>query len=305
MTTTYKKNMVASVKARLTNIAKEQMRPFDSVLLLYMQERLLHRLSVSEYADNFILKGGLLMFILTQYKGRPTTDIDFLAFQIDNDIVNIKTIFQEICMVDNLDDGLLFNADSIAVERIKEVTDYQGFRLKIICYLGSAKKSLQLDIGFGDIIVPNPKLMSFPSLLDIGTSNIRVYSIESVIAEKFHAMIVLSVVNSRMKDFYDVYSLLDINRFDGEKLRSSIFETLKRRNTSLPNELAIFEPAFSEDIKRNTIWKAFLKKINISDLSFSKVMEELTVFLKPVYSAILNDEHFFKTWDCDKRIWKD
>lgn len=216
----------------------------------------------------------------------------------------IKNIFQKICMVDCLDDGLIFNTDSIAVERIKEGADYQGFRLKIIGYLGNAKKSLQLDIGFGDIVVPKPELMACPSLLDIGISNIQVYSIESVIAEKFHAMIVLLVVNSRMKDFYDVYSLLIMNRFDGEKLKSAIFETLKRRNTSLTNELIIFKPAFSEDIKRNAMWEAFLKKINISDLSFFMVMEELALFLKPVYIAILNKEHFFKTWDCDKKIWK-
>ena len=301
--TTNIKNMAASVRGRLANIANVEQRPFDSVLLLYMQERLLYRLSVSEYVDHFILKGGLLMFILTEYKGRPTKDIDFLARQINNDMERIKSIFREICMVACLDDGLTFSSDSIDVERIKEDADYEGVRVKIIGSMGNAKKSLQLDIGFGDIVIPKPELMSCPTLLDIGVSNIQVYSVESVIAEKFQAMVVLSVVNSRMKDFYDIYTLLNRNRFDGERLKLAVFETLKRRNTSLAKDIVIFEPSFSEDLKRDAMWKAFLKKINVSDLPFSEVMKEITAFLKPIYDAILNEESFSGSWDYEKRIW--
>ncbi len=301
--TTDIKNMAASVRARLANIAKVEQRPFDSVLLLYMQERLLHRLSVSEYVGHFILKGGLLMFILTEYKGRPTKDIDFLARQINNDMERIKSIFQEICMVACLDDGLTFSSDGIDVERIKEDADYEGVRVKIIGAMGNAKKSLQLDIGFGDIVVPKPELMTCPTLLDMGVSNIQVYPVESIIAEKFQAMIVLSVVNSRMKDFYDIYTLLNMNRFDGERLKLAVLETLKRKNTSLTKDIIIFELSFSEDLKRGAMWKAFIKKINVTDLLFSEAMKEITTFLKPIYDAILKDESFSGTWDCEKRIW--
>lgn len=301
--TTDIKNMAASVRARLANIAKVEQRSFDSMLLLYMQERLLYRLSVSEYVDHFILKGGFLMFILTEYKGRPTNDIDFLARQINNDMERIKSIFREICMVACLDDGLKFSSDGIDVERIKEDSDYEGVRVKIIGSMGNAKKSLQLDIGFGDIVVPKPELMTCPNLLDMGASNIQVYSVESVIAEKFQAMVVLSVVNSRMKDFYDIYTLLNMNQFDGERLKLAVFETLERRITSLTKDIIIFEPSFYHDLKRDAMWKAFLKKINISDLLFSEVMKEITVFLKPICDAILKDESFAGTWDCEKRMW--
>lgn len=303
MTAIVVKNMAASVRARLANIAKEEQRPFDSILLLYMQERLLYRLSISNYVDHFILKGGLLMFILTEYKGRPTMDMDFLARQMIIDRDRIKSVFEEVCLLSCPDDGLTFNSDSITVERIKEDADYEGVRIKIIGFLGNAKKSLQLDIGFGDIVFPIPELMTCPNLLEIGNSKINVYSVESVIAEKFQAMVVLSVVNSRMKDFYDIYTLLNMNQFDGEILKSAVFETLKRRQTLPPNRIVIFEPTFSEDTKRNAMWIAFLKKINVSDLQFPVVMKEITAFLQPIHEAILYDKPFQKIWDCEKRKW--
>lgn len=145
--------------------------------------------------------------------------------------------------------------------------------------------------------------MSCPTLLAIGMSNIQVYSVESVISEKFQAMVVLSVLNSRMKDFYDIYTLLNMNHFEGERLKLAVLETLKRRNTPLSKNIVIFEPSFSEDLKRNAMWNAFLKKINVLHLPFPDVMEEIRVFLKPIYDAILNDESFSGSWDYEKRIW--
>jgi len=216
--TTVIKNIVASVRARLSNVSKKEQRSFDSLLLLYMLERLLYRLSLSQYVEKFVLKGGLLMFILTDFKGRPTKDMDLLAQQVSNDMNDIKEVFRKICKVDCEDDGLVFDEESVTVEEIKKDTEYQGVRVNIICYLENAKKTLQLDIGFGDIVIPKPQFMECPTLLDMKAPNIKVYSLESVISEKFHAMITLSVVNSRMKNFYDIYTLLNSKSFDGRKL---------------------------------------------------------------------------------------
>lgn len=297
------KNITASVRSRLSNTAKKEQRPFDSLLLLYMLERLLYRLSLSEYAEKFVLKGGLLMFILTDFKGRPTKDMDLLAQQISNDMNYIKEVFCKICIVDCEDDGLMYDKESVTVEEIKKDADYQGVRVNIICYLGNARKTLQLDIGFGDIVIPKPEFMECPTILDMKAPNIKVYSLESIISEKFHAMIVLSVANSRMKDFYDIFTLLTKNRFDGRKLQEAVFETLQRRHTNLEKEIVVFSHEFSMDEKRNIMWRAFLNKINAEFISFEEVIRNITVFLKPIYDSIINEEEFFMQWDNNKRKW--
>ena len=297
------KNIVASVRAKLANIAKVQQRSFDSILLLYMQERLLYRLSVSNYVDSFVLKGGLLMFILTDYKGRPTKDIDFLAYQISNDFNNLKSVFQEICNLVCVDDGLLFDPESVYVEKIKEGADYEGARIKLVCNLGNAKKLLQLDIGFGDIVVPKPEFMSCPTLLDIVGPMVKVYSVESIIAEKFHAMLVLAELNSRMKDFYDVFVLLSTNSFGGESLQTAIAETIKCRHADIKAETVIFTRNFSTDANRNAMWQAFIRKIGVKEIQFAGVMEAICLFLKPIYDAILKNEVFLKKWDNVNKIW--
>jgi len=296
-------DITASVRARLAIIAKKEKRSFDSVLLLYMQERILYRLSISKYCEQFILKGGLLMFMLTEYKGRPTKDIDFLAEQISNDIENIRKAFSDICKVQCEDDGLVFNGDEIEVEKIKKDGEYHGIRVKTNCFLGNARKMLQLDIGFGDIVVPKPQKMECPVLLDMKAPVIKVYSLESIISEKFQAMISLSVINSRMKDFYDIFTLLNSNNFDGRKLQEAINETLQTRHTLIERENIIFTQEFMKDENRIKMWKAFLRKINSKSIEFDKVMTTIIVFLKPIYDVIVHEEEFFEFWDHDKKQW--
>lgn len=297
------KDVAASVRGRLLNIAKNERRSFDSVLLLYMQERLLYRLSVSEFSSKFILKGGLLMFMLTEYKGRPTKDIDLLAQQISNDKEDIKEVFLSICSIKYEDDGLVYSGEDIEVEDIKEEADYHGVRVKTTCFLGNAKKMVQLDIGFGDIVIPKPKEMECPILLDLAAPVIKVYSLESIISEKFQAMIALSVANSRMKDFYDIYTLLNTNSFDGRKLQEAVFETLERRYTILEKENVIFTEEFIKDESRNRLWDSFLRKINLTCLEFSEVMKYIEEFLKPIYDSIINEEEFFMLWDYTNKKW--
>ncbi|MGG1558948.1 nucleotidyl transferase AbiEii/AbiGii toxin family protein [Geobacillus thermoleovorans] len=299
------KNIPASVSERLKNIAKQNGKNFDLILLLYFQERLLYRLSISNYRDKFVLKGGLFLFSLTQFKSRPTKDIDFLAKQISNDIQYIKAAFESICALTVEEDGVEFDVNGITAERIKEDADYEGVRIKIPASLGKIKKQLQLDIGFGDVVIPKPQEMQYPTLLNMKPPEIRVYSTYSVIAEKFEAMISLSVVNSRMKDFYDIFTLLSTENFDGRVLWEAIFETFQRRGTNLEKEHPVFSPSFAEDESRSKQWKAFLQRTGIKeDLQFPFVMEKIRDFLFPVYDSILNEDEFFKMWNCQTLKWE-
>lgn len=299
------KNIPASVGERLKNIAKQSGKTFDFILLLYFQERLLYRLSISHYRDQFVLKGGLFLFSLTQFKSRPTKDIDFLARQISNDIQYIKTAFESICALATEEDGVEFDVKGITAERIKEGADYEGIRIKIPAALGKIKKQLQLDIGFGDVVIPKPQEMQYPTLLNMKPPEIRVYSTYSVIAEKFEAMISLSVVNSRMKDFCDVFTLLSTENFDGRVLWEAIFETFQRRRTNLEKEHPVFSPSFAEDESRNKQWKAFLQRTGIKeDLQFPFVMEKIRDFLFPVYESILKENEYWKMWNSRALKWE-
>lgn len=241
--------------------------------------------------------------MLTEYKGRPTKDIDFLAEQISNDIENIRKVFSEICKVQCEDDGLVFSGDEIEVEEIKKDGEYHGIRVKTNCFLGNARKVLQLDIGFGDVVVPRPQMMECPIVLDMKAPVIKVYSLESIISEKFQAMISLSVINSRMKDFYDIFTLLNTNSFDGRKLQEAVYETLQTRHTVIERENIIFTEEFMKDVNRIKMWKAFLRKINSANIEFDEVMRGIIIFLKPIYDVIVHEEEFFEFWDHDKKQW--
>lgn len=299
------KNIPASVSERLKNIAKQSGKTFDSILLLYFQERLLYRLSISRYREQFVLKGGLFLFSLTQFKSRPTKDIDFLARQISNDIQYIKSAFESVCALPVEEDGVEFDINGITAERIKEGANYEGVRIKILASLGRMKKQLQLDIGFGDVVIPKSQDIQYPTLLNMQPPEIRVYSTYSVIAEKFEAMISLSVVNSRMKDFYDIFTLLSTENFDGRVLWEAIFETFQRRGTNLEKEHPIFSPSFVEDEGRIKQWKAFLRRIGVQEnLAFSLVMGRIRDFIFPIYDSILHETEFFKTWNRQTFQWE-
>ncbi|GAB6137981.1 nucleotidyl transferase AbiEii/AbiGii toxin family protein [Halanaerobaculum tunisiense] len=229
------KNIEASIKDRLLNIAKSEGINFNQILLLYFHERLLYRLSKSKYKSNFFLKGGILILSSTDFKTRPTKDIDFLAQNISNDPADIKNVFQKICQI-KCNDGVEFDPQSITAEVITEGAEYEGIRINITSYLGSARKKLQLDIGFGDAIVPNPQKLDYPGLLDLKRPKINAYSLESVIAEKFESMLSLSLINSRMKDFYDIYTIANSKPFDGRVLQEAITTTIQKRGAPLEKD---------------------------------------------------------------------
>lgn len=297
------KDISASVKARLLNIAKSERRAFNTISLLYMQERLLYRLSISEYKERFILKGGLLLFSINEFKGRPTRDIDFLAEDISNDLKNIEDAFKSICSIE-CEDGITYDINGISVERIKEDAEYEGVRVKINSLLGKARELIQIDIGFGDIVIPDPKEMIYPTLLDLDSPKVMVYSKESIIAEKFEAMVSLTVFNSRMKDFYDIYTMATKEEFDYETLKSAISETFNRRETNISNYAAIFKEDFITDQSRINQWKAFLKRINLNEqLEYSTVMNVLEKFLKPIAEGINEENSILHKWNKDNLTW--
>ena len=209
-----KKNVVGSVRAKLLNVAKENKTTLDFIVLRYMQEKLLKRIFLSRYKKNFVLKGGLFFLITKNINPRVTKDIDFLSISIANKEKEIKEIFQEILSIKIEDEensgALIFESNKIICEPIIKDADYKGIRVHIICSLGAIKKNLQVDIGHGDIVYPQINYTTFPSLLDSELENIATYTLESVIAEKFEAMVKLSYSNSRMKDFYDIYNICKI-----------------------------------------------------------------------------------------------
>ena len=299
------KNKAASIRAKLTNIARAERIDFDALLLRYFQERFIYRLATCEYMTNFVLKGGLFLVCLEVPRARPTKDIDFLAEKIDNSQKKLEDIIKKISQISG-DDGVVFNPTSVRSEIIKEETDYEGIRLKITAKLGQARKVLQIDIAFGDTITPHAEIMDFPTILENEMPRIKVYSIESVISEKFEAMIKLGTVNSRMKDFYDIYTLSTSHSFFGSLLKKTIINTFKRRKTEVPESPGVFQEEFCEDKTRKQQWKAFLRKTKLPGMpdDFLEIITKIKVFLQPIILAIRAKKKFDKTWNIDKGQWK-
>lgn len=285
-----KKASPVSIHANLLNLAQREGLIFQFVLIRFLHERLLYRLSVSEYVSKFFLKGGALLYAIGGLHIRPTIDIDLLARHIGNQKDVIRSAFQAICSIGYEDDCVYFDADAIIAEEIKEDDKYAGVRLHIDAHFDTTRQRMQVDIGFGDVIVPAPVTLTYPVLLkDLNEPEINAYSIETVIAEKFQAMIALGTFNSRMKDFYDVYILLKNGNIDLHILQEAIFQTFQRRNTPFIPGHDLFSESFFKDKKRLTMWNAFLKKIKVKDpIDFKTVVDEIVHQLEPMYQNIRN-----------------
>ncbi len=204
---------------------------------------------------------------------------------IPRDSGRLRRIFSDI-LSPHLDDGLSFDIGSMSFKAITEGADYHGQRLKVLCRLGSMKTNLKLDIGFGDIIYPEPVQMEYPLILDSATFMVSAYSLESVIAEKFEAMIVLDIRNSRMKDFYDIYDILVHKKIDELMLKKAIELTFERRKTILPQEPALFQEYFKTASRNSQLWKAFLNRINADQVDFATVIEKICEQLYPIYQEL-------------------
>lgn len=274
----------ASIRQRLLNIAKQEGVAFQTIIIRYLHERLLYRLSRSPYRENFFLKGGVLLYAFNNEVTRPTKDVDFLGLNIPGDLENIRNVFQEICSIED-DDAVSFQKDTISVEVIKEDDKYEGVRLVIEGGFDSVKQRLQVDVGFGDVIIPEPQNLSYPLLLtDNNEVNLLVYSVESIIAEKVHAMVVLSLLNSRMKDFYDVFYLLKNESIDKDQLEESIVQTFQKRDTKIGEEVTFFSDSFASDEQLIKRWDQFLKRNKLSHpVSFEETVQFIADKILPVW----------------------
>lgn len=270
-----KKNVSKSIRARLLNLAKEENLDYMKVLVRYLHERLLFRISASPYKSNFLLKGSSLLFALDRFKARPTIDIDLLGERISNDRENLKEVFQKVCAIECDDDGVLFDAASLELEPIAVEKKYPGSCVKIEAHLDTIVQQVSIDIGFGDVVTPYPLSIDYPLLLpDIPAVELYAYSLETLIAEKFHTMVDRDESNSRMKDFFDVYQLFTNHVIDKELLAEAIVSTFKNRSTTYRDNLALFSDKFAADATRNIWWKAFLKKIRWKEqIEFRDVMK--------------------------------
>ena len=278
------KNLPASIHARLLNHAKQTGRDLNAVLLQYFQERFLYRISKSSYHENFILKGALLFLIYDVSPLRPTKDMDFLGFFNTENPEIVGSIIREIGQV-NCDDGVRFDVEDISIEEISKESEYNGFRIKLDAYLGSIHKVLQIDIGLGDVIIPGPVRKDFPTLLKTPSFSILAYTKESMIAEKFEAIVRLTVLTSRMKDFYDIVFLAEKNSFQSSLLLKAIKSTFKNRNTSLEDRKIIFQSSFKDNKEKQAQWSAFLKRHRLQfDDTFKSVVEKIESFIEPLFA---------------------
>ncbi len=266
------KNIGESVRSRLKNIAVKEGSDFNAVLIRYGLERLLYRIGESEYSKQFLLKGALLFNLWYDMPHRPTKDIDLLGFG-DNDLAYIKQTFSNICRI-SADDGISFLSESVAVDTIKKDGAYTGARVELFGELAKAKIKIQIDIGYGDAVTPGPIEAHYPVLLnDHPAPKIRTYPIYTVIAEKLHAIALLGMANSRLKDYLDLYVLLSNEQIDNQVLAKAIQATFTRRGMALPEELPIgLTDEFANDPSRESMWNAFLRKNELDQKPLTEVI---------------------------------
>ncbi|OJW73698.1 MAG: hypothetical protein BGO57_14895 [Sphingomonadales bacterium 63-6] len=268
------KNVAASVKARLLNIAREQGRVFDILLVRFALERLLFRLSISAYRDSYVLKGGMLVTQWLDHDNRETRDIDFLGFGAD-DQEAIKAIFTEI-MATDVGDGLVFDVGALVASPIREEMEYGGIRLRTSAYLERTRIPTTLDIGFGDVLTDPSQTIDYPSLLGMECPNIRSYPPETVIAEKFQAVVALGLANGRMKDFYDLWAVPRTLWINGSALDAAIAATFARRETPIPVERPVgLSEAMALDPAAEQRWRAYIASLELPPLHFSDVLDEI------------------------------
>ncbi len=281
-------NIAHSLKAKLLNLCDHDNKRYQQLIVHYMQERFLYRLSKSDYSEHFILKGGALLYAYTEFLPRPTIDVDFMGVQINNDKQSIIVAFNEIANTKVEDDGIIFDAKSISSSDIAVERKYPGIRISITAFLDTIKKELTFDIGFGDVITPHPVVMKYPVVFnEMANPQLVAYSLETVVAEKFQTMIDKGVFNSRMKDFFDLYRIIIVHKFNEEDLTSAILATFNNRNTDFTPGHIIFTEDFASDPVFNQRWNALCSKLKVSPApTFAEVMMVIRDFMRPYWRRL-------------------
>lgn len=290
------RNTAASVRARLLNRARETRQDFNLILTRYALERLLYRISISPHASQFLLKGALLFDLWFDIPHRPTRDVDLLGFG-SAELPSLEAIFKEICALD-VDDGVSFQPDTVQAAEIRKEANYAGVRITLLGLIDGARCSIQIDIGYGDAVTPEPQVIEYPVLFrEFGAPKLRVYPRETVVAEKLEALASLGIANSRMKDYFDLWVLACQTAFEGDTLRQAIRATFTRRRTGLSPDLPFgLTEAFAQDAQKQTQWRAFLNKNGLETLQLGDVVATLRTFLGPVLTAARTGIAFPRQW---------
>jgi predicted nucleotidyltransferase component of viral defense system len=291
-------NIAASVRVRLLNRAKAEGRPFEEMLQYYVMERFLYRLSRSDCADRFVLKGALMLQFWGGPLSRATKDIDLLGRSTAT-VDELIDVIRGCVAVLVDDDGLRFDAASVAGEEIRLAAHYQGVRIRCRAHLGNARVSLHVDIGFGDVVTPDVQEIEYPTLLEFEAPRLLGYTPETVIAEKLEAMVVLDTANTRMKDFLDVWILSQGREYSGEVLAQAIEATFRRRRTPLPETTPVaLTPVFFAAEVRQAQWRAYLRKGRVqgSAPALDEVVPQIEAFVMPIVGAVVNGITFDRRW---------
>ena len=291
-----------SVIARLKNKAITTGKPFQLHLQLFCQEEFLRRVSLSKYANNLILKGGLLIYTISNYDSRATIDVDFLLRQMPTTIEKIKLVINEILNTSTGNEFITF--ESNGYEEITPLRKYKGVSFQLVGKIKNTRTPFNVDFGIGDVIIPNSEKRRIPvQLNDFDMPEINTYSLESTIAEKFDAILQRLEYTSRMKDYYDIHYIAHKYSFDGRLLQSAIFETIQNRGTyynkgSLDNIISLVN---NGDMQ--TKWRQFLKRIKMTSPEFSEAIKTLELFISPIWTAITENNEFFGKWDENTLSW--
>ncbi len=300
MTSNRRKNIAASIRDRLLELARRRGVEFQLILTRYGLERLLYRLSQSNYRDRLILKGAMLFTLWDDQAYRATRDVDFLGFG-DSSEEAVRDTFRALCNTAVANDGLVLHADSVRVNPIRDVTEYGGMRVTLLGELASARIPIQADIGFGDAVTPEPERVEYPTLLGSPAPLLRAYPRETVVAEKYQALVYLGMANSRMKDFYELWIMAHRFDFDGATLSEAINNTFARRETLLPEQTPSgLSPEFHDDHQKTRQWDAFLRKGMLLSTSTAPSLEQvcqvIEKFLMPPTTALILGRAFAEHW---------
>lgn len=297
------KNIAASIRDRLLNKARAEKLDFNLLLTRYTIERMLYRLSISKQHDQFLLKGALLFDLWFDVPHRPTHDADFLGFG-SAELPHIEALFREVCQI-QVDDGMVFQPDTVKADAIRKEANYAGVRVTLVGLLNGARCPLQLDIGFGDAVVPGPDEADYPTILsEMPAPHLRVYPRYTVVAEKLEALVTLGMLNSRMKDYFDLWILAKHSDFDGAVLSRAIRATFERRRTDIPTGAPIgLTDEFVNDAQKEKQWQAFLRKNGLNQTPLRVVVGDLNVFLIPILNALLAGGDYDSSWQAGQG-WK-
>ncbi len=292
------RNVAASVRQRLLNLSRAEGEDFQKVLLRYAIERLLYRLSCSPHHRRFVLKGATLFTLWSDSPHRSTQDLDLWS-RGESSVQTLEESFREICATPVEDDGIVFSADTVRGSEIRIDDEYLGVRLKFLAHIASARIPIQVDVGFGDVIRPRPKPVLFPALLEFPGAKLLAYPRETVVAEKFHAMVTLGMGNIRMKDFYDLFVLAHDFEFDGADLSLAIRSTFERRETPIRGEAPLaLTSEFHGDAGKTAQWRSFLRKDRLEDgdIDLARVVRAIRRFILPPAEALAGSLPFHRTW---------